>query len=450
MITVFCVAGKSFLMPKRKTIIWTLLAIAFLGGLVYFSFLRKPKTQYIAAEVKAADLKQTVSVSGTLKANDTVALNFETSGRVKTVDVKVGQKVVKGDSIGSLDDASLQFAADQARANLEKAEAEAGANSDKIHSAEVGVENAKDLLDDTKSLNSRNVDAADQKVTDTKNYLEDAESYYNQVKDDDGVGSSTAKSAKLTLDTAESNYNQAKKSQDVADQTADLSETSAENSLNSAKAALSEVKSKFIAESKDANVASFEAAYQAALNNLDETVLRAPANGIIKEVNFKIGEVVGAVNDDAFAKMISYDFILEAKVSESDIAKMKLGQKASLTFDAFEASEKFSATIVSIDPSATVVQDVVHYIMKLTMDGDDQRWKDGMSSDLDVLVGEKKNILSIPERAVRDVNEKKLVQLLENGKPVDREITLGMKGDEGMVEVTSGLKEGDQVITSTK
>jgi len=440
----------NFSMFQRKTVIWTLIAVAFLGGIVYFSFLRKPKTEYNTAEVKRGDLKETISVSGTLKANDTISLNFENTGRVKSVDARVGQKVGKGDVIGYLDDINLQLAVDQAKANLNKARADAGANYDAIHSAEVEADNAEKYLDDTKSLNKKNITAAGQKVSDTKNYYEDAQEYYDKVKDENGADSATTKLARLTLDTAEANYEQAKDALDVADQTADLAETSAENKLDTAEAALDAAESNYVKAAKDATVAAYEAAYETALVNLGKAVLRAPANGIIKEVNYKVGEVIGATATDAFAKMISYDFVLEAKVPESDIAKIKVGQNAEVVFDAFEADEKFGATIVSVDPSATVVQDVVDYVVKLAMESDDTRFKDGMSADLDILVAQKSGVLTIPERAVKESNGKKIVQVLENGKPADREVKTGMKGDEGMVEIAGGLKEGEQVVTSAK
>lgn len=437
-------------MFQRKTIIWTVLAIAFLGGVVYFSFLRKPKVEYNTTEVKKGELAQTVSVSGTLKANDTISLNFETTGRVESVAARVGQKVGKGDVIGYLSDAGLQLAVDQSKANLDKARADAGANFDAIHSAEVEEENAEKLLEDTKRLNERNIAAAEQKVSDTKNYFEDAQEYYDKVKDENGSDSSTTKSAKLTLDTAEANWEQAKDALDVADQTADLAKTSAENKLDTADAALDAAESSFVKAGKDANVAAFAAAYETALVNLGKAALRAPANGIIKEVNYKIGEVIGATAGEDFAKMISYDFILEVKVPESDVAKVKIGQKGDVAFDAFSADEKFEATVVSIDPSATVVQDVVDYIVKMAMSGDDSRWKDGMSADIDILVEKKDNVLTVPERAVKEQNGQKTVQILENKKPVDREVRTGMKGDGGMVEVTSGLEEGEVVVTSVK
>jgi HlyD family secretion protein len=437
-------------MPKKKTIIWIAAVFAVLLVIVYFAFFKKAKIQYNTVSVQKGELSQTVSVTGTLKANDTISLNFEATGRVKSVNVKVGQKVGKGDVIGYLDDIGLQFALDQAKANLEKAQADAGVSYDTIHSAEVGKSNAEKYLDDAKSLNKKNIAAVQQKVSDTKSYFEDAQSYYNKVKDDSGADSSTAKLAKLTLDTAEANYEQAKDALDVAEKTADLAETSAENSLETAEATLDASKSKYVSASKDATVASSRAAYETALNNLGKAVLRAPASGVIKEVNYKVGEVIGSTSNSSFAKMISSDFILEAKVSESDIAKIKLGQKATLSFDAFDPDEKFMASIVSIDPSATVVQDVVDYVVKLTMEKDDLRFKDGMSADLDISIQKKENVLAIPQRAVRESGGKKIIQILQDEKPVDQEVQLGLPGDGGVVEIVSGLKEGEQVITSTK
>ena len=73
-----------------------------------------------------------------------------------------------------------------------------------------------------------------------------------------------------------------------------------------------------------------------------------------------------------------------------------------------------------------------------------------MSADVDISINKKENIISIPQRAVQDTNGKKIVQVLENGKPVDREVKLGLEGDGGLVEIVSGLNEGDLVITSTK
>jgi HlyD family secretion protein len=441
--------------PKTKTTIWIVVGGVILIGIVYFAFLRKPKIQYNTIEAQSGDLSETVSVTGTLKANDTISLNFETTGKINEVDVKVGQKVDKGDVLAILKDDNLQSSVDQAKADLDRARAEAGANNDYVHSAEVKVKNAEDTLHDTKQLNDANIAAADQTADDAKDKLDDAQDYYDAVKDDGSSTDAETKLAKLTLDSAQASYNDARKAQDVADEKADLAETEAQNNLKSAKAELAEDESKYVLAANNAKVAAAQAAYETALNNLDKATLRAPAAGIVKEVNFKVGEVYGGIlsnsNDTMdFAKMISYDDILEAKVPESDIAKIQVGQDASVTFDAFSADEKFDATVVSIEPSATVVQDVVDYVVKLAMEKNDPRFKDGMSADVDIMIQKENGVISIPQRAVSNEGGKDSVQILENGKPVERAVTLGLEGDGGMVEVKSGLKEGDLVITSTK
>ncbi|MDD3487641.1 MAG: efflux RND transporter periplasmic adaptor subunit [Candidatus Moranbacteria bacterium] len=442
-------------MAKKKTIIWSIIGLVLVSGVVYFAFFQKAKVQYNMATAKKGDLSKTVSVTGTLKANDTVGLNFESTGRVRDVQVKVGQTVAKGDIVAVLNDDNLQLQVDQAKSNLDKARAQAGVSDDSIHTAEVAKENAENALGGTKNLNDANVAAADQVKKDAETKYDHAQDYYDQVKSDSGEGSAEAKLAKLTLDAAEAAYNSAKKAQDVANEQADLARTQAENTLETAKANLAAAKSKYIAASNDASVAGFEAAYETALNDLDKATLRAPADGTIKEVNFKVGEVYsGSYNASSsstdFAKMISFGKVLETKVPESDIAKIKLDQTASVSFDAFPADEKFNAMVVSVEPSATVVQDVVDYVAKLTMQTDDPRFKDGMSADVDILIEKKENVISVPQRAVQEKDGKDIVQILKDGQPEDRQVQLGFQGDEGMVEVISGLSESDEVITSTK
>jgi len=440
-------------MFKRKTIIWIAIGAIVLLGIVYLAFLRKPKVQYNTVSASKGELTETVSVTGSLKANDDIGLNFETSGRIKESRIDVGDKVAKGDILAIIDQANLEYGVDQAQANLEKARADAGANSDMIHTDDVAVENAEKTLKDTKNLNDAKVESADQTEKDAKNKLDDAQEYYDQVKSDDGASSAAAKSAKLTLDAAEAGYNSAKKDRDVVDQQADLAETEAQNKLNSAKANLAAAKSNYVAASNNATVKSFEAAYETALNNLDKAVLRAPIAGVIKKVNFKAGEVIGSPSitsqESFFAEMISYDNIFEAEVSETDIAKVAVGQKAMLTFDAFP-EETFDAEVISIEPSATIVQDVVDFVVKISMSKNDPRLKDGMSADVDISTAKKENVISIPERAVQDRNGQKIVEVLVDGKPEDRTVKLGLSGDNGMVEIMSGLNEGDQVITSTQ
>ncbi|MFA5925538.1 MAG: efflux RND transporter periplasmic adaptor subunit [Parcubacteria group bacterium] len=442
-------------MLRKKTIIWSVVAFLFIFGIVYFSFLKKVPVQYETANVQKGEVRETVSASGTLKSNDNVGLNFETPGRIREVDIEVGQKVAKGDVLAILDQTDLEYGVDQARANLEKARADAGITSDSIRTAEVAVENAEDYLDDTKSLNKKNIEASEQTVDDTKNYRDDAESYYNQVKEDDGAGSKAAKLAKLTLDTGQSNYEQAKSALEVAKKNADLSETSADNSLETAKSNLDAAKSKYVTAGNNAVVESYEAAYQTALNNMDKAVLRAPISGVVTEVNYSEGEVIGSPSvtsqTSIFAMMISYDYIFEAKVPESDITKISTNQKADLSFDALSDDDKIAGKVIFVEPSATVVQDVVDYVVKVALDETDSRLRDGMSADIDFDVADRQNVLYIPERAINEENGQKTVDVLTaENKTEKRTVKTGLQGDGGVIEIMSGLQENELVVTSVK
>jgi multidrug efflux pump subunit AcrA (membrane-fusion protein) len=78
-----------------------------------------------------------------------------------------------------------------------------------------------------------------------------------------------------------------------------------------------------------------------------------------------------------------------------------------------------------------------------------------MSADVDIKTDERKNIFSIPMRAVKNENGRKYVEILKDEKQGITEkadVTTGMEGDDGMVEIKSGLKGGEKVITlaSTK
>jgi multidrug efflux pump subunit AcrA (membrane-fusion protein) len=132
---------------------------------------------------------------------------------------------------------------------------------------------------------------------------------------------------------------------------------------------------------------------------------------------------------------------------------LQIGQKANITFDAFSPDEIFSATVSEIDPASTVIQDVVYYRIKLMLDNLDPRLKAGMSANIDIRPAEKDNVLTIPVRAIKDEDSGKFVDVLQADNTTKHvKVTTGLAGDEGMVEVTSGLNGGEKVVTfvSTK
>jgi HlyD family secretion protein len=199
-------------------------------------------------------------------------------------------------------------------------------------------------------------------------------------------------------------------------------------------------------------ITSAEEAINAVLAQLRETTLESPIDGIIIKKEVNQGEMAVA-NSAILTVAEEGNLILESNIPESDIAKVKIGQKADVTFDALGISEKFEAEVFEIDPAATVIQDVVYYRVKLKMNRQDERLKAGMSNDIDIKTSERENVLIIPLRAVKTEGGQKTVEILKDAKTntiEKRNVTLGLEGDEGMVEIISGLKGGEKVITFTK
>lgn len=426
----------------KKTIIFILILII-AGGYFFYARSKKAKVEYTTATVEKGSLSQTVSATGELKDDSEIVLNFELGGRISKVFIKKGNKVAAGDSIAMLDNENLSGQVAQARAALTKAVADAGSNDDAIREAKVAVENAENYLDETDDLEDQKVEAAEKTLDNAEDYYDDALDFYNE---------SPTKTNKLTLTTALNSKKSAQESLDTAKKTRDLALVSAENSLDAAKARLKTTESNFTRDSKNALVDSAKAGYDIALNNLSKAVLKAPVTGTIVEVNNKVGEILGTgVIKESFARIIADDFIIESNISESDIVKLKLGQKGKVNFDALPSGEEFDAELIEIDPAETIIQDVVYYGIKLKLSVVDQRLKPGMSANVDVRTNEKAEVLMIPLRAIKVRSGEKFVDVLRADNTIQEvRITTGLEGDGGMVEVKSGLKEDDNVVTFTK
>lgn len=202
--------------------------------------------------------------------------------------------------------------------------------------------------------------------------------------------------------------------------------------------------------SQRATVEQYEAAVQEARVNLARTILYSPLDGVITQRSIDIGEIV-AVTDTVFTIIGKGGLEIRADVPESDIVKVKVGQKAEITFDALTSEDIFEAEVTEIEPASTVIQDVVYYKVKLKLTSSDERLKPGMSADIDIKAVERNNVIIIPLRAVKTEAEQDYVEILKGENVVEKiKVETGLEGDEGMVEVISGLSGGEKVIIFTK
>lgn len=431
----------------RKKWFW-FLVIVIGAGWWWYAGRNKNQEQFVIASVERGDVVQTVSVSATLISDAEIDLNFETAGRLQALRVKEGDKVAEGDVLAGLRSSILDQEVEKARADLDRAEAEAGTTDDELREARTVVENAEDILKETEDAEDQKVSAADKTYDNTKEYESDAKEYYDQVVTEDGASSATAKSAFMTYRRAVNDKNEAEEAKSTARHNRDIALRSAKNDLRLAKEKVKTLESKHRDTIDNSAVRVARSNYQIALENVEKTQLKAPVNGTVTKLNYDRGEVIGTASTQSFGRLLSSDLLLDADIPESDVAKVKLGQKAKVTFDALGQDESFEASVVEIEPESTVIQDVVYYKAKLRLTNIDQRLKPGMSADADIETATKNNALWMPSRAVRQEGGNRFVEILgSDGISVERrDVKTGLEGDEGRTEVLSGVREGETLV----
>jgi HlyD family secretion protein len=133
------------------------------------------------------------------------------------------------------------------------------------------------------------------------------------------------------------------------------------------------------------------------------------------------------------------------EISEVDINSISIGQPVTLTFDAILGSE-YHGEVLQVSPAGNTVQGVVNFTVTVRITDADAQVKPGMTAAVTITVKEIKDVVLVPNRAVRIVNSKKVVYVLQNGAPVQVEVQLGSSSDTMSVLSGGNLKEGDLII----
>lgn len=179
-----------------------------------------------------------------------------------------------------------------------------------------------------------------------------------------------------------------------------------------------------------------------------KTILGAPFSGTVTRVVFALGDIISA--NTPFISLIGRGaYQIEANIAESEIAKIKIGNPARVTLDAYGPDLIFDAKVVGTDLSATIIEGVPTYKTTLAFLNEDSRILSGLTANVDILSDKKENVLYVPTRNVTNREGKKFVKLVkdENKKTFEEvEVKTGLRGSDGRTELTSGLKEGDKLV----
>lgn len=444
---------------------------------------KQPAGDFVLA--KRTDLVQEVGVTGRVEPARRIDLAFERAGKITKVYVDVGDSVSAGAVIAEEDSAEI-------RTQLAKAEADSLAQrstlekyeivlrgyyedvSDEINDAytktndavrkqvdelfsddehspqltfstksvqlESDVEFARlrasaileEWLPKLKILASYSAEESEFTLVDSRTRLvairDLLDLLANTVKDSTGLSQATIAAYQSSVNTARANIN-----------TALANINGKEQDIRSQKATVA---------AQAASVQSYAAAAENIKSQLIKTVLVSPITGVVAKQDAKTGEIVAA--NQVIASIISPGRLeVIANVPEADIAKLKLGDKAKVTLDAYGDEAVFEATISAIEPAETVVEGVATYKTTFIFSREDERPKSGMTANVDVLTASRTGVLVVPQRAVFTRNGEKFV-FVDAGvrEPEERKVEVGLKGSDGNAEIVSGLKEGEKVLLS--
>ena len=210
-----------------------------------------------------------------------------------------------------------------------------------------------------------------------------------------------------------------------------------------------------------AQVAQMEASLRIAETNLRYTRIISPVNGTVVSRNVDIGQTVAASFQTPTLFNIAQDLTkmqIDSSVAEADIGKIKVGQPVEFTVDAYPDSP-FHGSVSEIRNAPVTVQNVVTYDVVIKVDNPELKLKPGMTANVSIIVSTKKDVLKIPNAALRfklaekgkpAVQQKGSgVWILEQGNPKRIPISIGMSDGNYTELVSGGIKEGQELIVES-
>ncbi len=257
-------------------------------------------------------------------------------------------------------------------------------------------------------------------------------------------------SAQVALTVAQTQYGREVKLL-ASDATSKESVENARNTLSSAKAKVAELKSQIKQTQISLNTAEVNLGYTRIVATLDGTVVSIP----VEE-----GQTVNANQTTPTIVQLAdlSQMQIKMQISEGDVTKVKAGMDVSYS-TLSEPDKVYRTKLKSVDPGLTTLTDgtykgatdantAVYYYGKLVVPNEDGNLHIGMTTQNTIEIASVKNVLVIPTITIHEKGKKKFVQILEaDQKITEREIKTGLS-DNMNTEIISGLKEGEQVVSS--
>jgi len=346
------------------------------------------------------DLTQSVVASGQVITPRRVAIAAESTGRVVRIPVEEGQRVTRGQVLIEQDQTDELAALAQAKAAVSQAEAKlAQLDALTLPAAEQALKQAE-----------ANVKQAQQQYQRTKDLV--AKNFVSQAQLDDvqrnlDVATSQLRAAQLQVETNRPNG----------------------SDYRLAKTALGQA----------------NATLQVAQARFDQTVLRAPADGILIGRNVEPGDVAEA-GKQLMLLAPDGETQLVVQIDEKNLAQLELGEKALASADAYP-ERRFPAEVVYVNPGIDPLRGSVE--VKLKVPDPPDYLRQDMTVSVDIAVGKRAHTVVVPTDAIHDAGSAQpWVLVVRDGRATRQPVKVGLRGD-GRSEVLDGVVAGDALIPAT-
>ncbi|MGB8810055.1 MAG: efflux RND transporter periplasmic adaptor subunit [Acinetobacter calcoaceticus] len=372
---------------KKKLSLFFIVFLVLLLSVVIFIYYSKVKSSTEVTPsisiVKKSDIKETVKAVGAIYATELVAVGAQVSGQILKLHIKLGQSVKKGDLIVEIDSKTQVDKLNTSKAELESVKADLAAKRMALLTSEKNFIRKKKLFQ---------AEAGSQEL------FEQAE---NQLKQDEMA----VETAKLRLKQLQINV----------------------------------------------NTAQIELGY---------TQIRSPLTGTIVSLPVEAGQIINFAQTTPLIAVIANLEKMEVRmqIAEGDYTKLKPDMPVIFSTLA-NPTIKLRGAIKSIDPALTTLtkgtydnktentDSAIYYYARMIVDNPDKMLTIGMTTQNEIIINQKKNVLAIPKTAIFENGNQTTVSVYGTDKKINpRKIKTGIS-DFTQIEVVEGLKVGESVLT---
>ncbi|HQN05031.1 MAG TPA: efflux RND transporter periplasmic adaptor subunit [Anaerolineaceae bacterium] len=447
---------------KKRTLLIIGAVIVVIIAIVIITTLRarnQVSSTFETTPVTRGNLTAIVGATGAVHSRQSAILVWQTNGQVGDVRVKIDDTVNSGQVLADLLPSSVSqsiilaeadlISARQALEDLTTSNLASAAAYQNMVLAQDAVDDAREKLESKQyaRASQETVDIARANLVIAEDAVTRAEEAYDKVdslQEDNPIRAeafSQLARARQNRDTAQANLNWLlglPDSQEMASANANLDVALAK--LEDATREWERVKdgpNPDDVKAAEARVAALEA-------TLKLMVIEAPFNGTITDVQTAPGDLVSA-GTKAFRIDDLSQMLVDVDIPEIDINRIKVGQPASITFDAIQ-NNSYEGEVTAVARVGSNGQGVVNFRVTVVLLNPDEMVHPGMTAALSIIINQLEDVLLIPNRAVRTVDNQRVVYVLQNNLPVAVPIEIGVSSDTFSELVGGDIQEGDLIV----